>query len=104
MDAGGTGELLGRQFGVCIPPFETPATVAGNPYVAGARSIESVRFSRFQLLCLFPAHQHLEMAIMAVAMGLLQEQHAHVVAELEERVATPTNENKQLRLDCAVSN
>jgi hypothetical protein len=43
LDAGGTGEVLGRQFGVCIPPFETPAAVAGNLHDAGAWSIESVR-------------------------------------------------------------
>ena len=49
LDAGGTGELLGSQFGVCIPPFEAPAVVAGNPHAAGARSIQSVRTSRFQL-------------------------------------------------------
>ena len=49
LDAGGTGELLGSQFGVCIPPFEAPAAVAGNPHAAGARSIQSVRTSRFQL-------------------------------------------------------
>ena len=41
LDAGGAGGLLGRQFGVCIPPFETPAAVAGNLHAAGARSIES---------------------------------------------------------------
>ena len=43
LDAGGAGEVLGRQFGVCIPPCETPAAVAGKPHAAGARSIESVR-------------------------------------------------------------
>jgi hypothetical protein len=40
------GRWLGRQFGVCIPPFETPAAVAGKPHAAGAQSIESIRFSR----------------------------------------------------------
>ena len=49
LDAGGTGGLLGSQFGVCIPPFEIPAKVAGNFHAAGAWSIQSVKFSRFQL-------------------------------------------------------
>ena len=37
LDAGGAEGLLGRQFGVCVPPFKTPAAVAGNLHTAGAR-------------------------------------------------------------------
>ena len=39
-----------RKLAVYLTPFETPATVAGNPHAAGARSIGSFRLSHFPQL------------------------------------------------------